>query len=108
MRPSSNYPARLFCTAKTHKFNCFEDININDLKLRPIIDQTGYHTYDASKIVSKYLTPLGNNDYVISNTLTFPSLIRNIPLGEDEVDIGRRRSRRFIRRRIIIYEYSPC
>ena len=41
MRPISNQPARFFATAKTHKFNRIEDINIQDLKLRPIIDQTG-------------------------------------------------------------------
>ena len=38
MRPISNQPARFFATTKTHKFNKIEDINIQDLKLRPIID----------------------------------------------------------------------
>ena len=41
IRPISNQPASLFATAKTHKFNRIENINIEDLKLRPIIDQTG-------------------------------------------------------------------
>ena len=41
MHPISNQPARFFAIAKTHKFNKIEDINIQDLKLRPIIYQTG-------------------------------------------------------------------
>ena len=45
MRPISNQPARFFATAKIHKFNKIEDINIQDLKLRPIIDQTGTYIY---------------------------------------------------------------
>ena len=56
MRPSSNQPARLFATAKTHKFDRFKDINIENLKLRPIIDQTGTATYNASKVVANYLS----------------------------------------------------
>ena len=84
LRPSSNQPAKLFATAKTHKFDSFNDININDLKLRPIMDQIGTHTYNASKIIAKYLTPLSKNDYVIDNTLTFPSLIRECHKGDDD------------------------
>ena len=40
MMPSSHQPARFFTSAKTHKFENFDDINIKKLKLRPIIDQT--------------------------------------------------------------------
>ena len=36
MRPTSSQPARLFATAKTHTFTDIKQININDLKLRPI------------------------------------------------------------------------
>ena len=45
MRPVSNQPACFFATAKTHKFDTVEDINVQDLKLRPIIDQTGTYIY---------------------------------------------------------------
>ena len=38
MRPSSNQPTRFFTTAKTHKFDKFKDINIENLKLRPNVD----------------------------------------------------------------------
>ena len=51
MRPSSNQPARFFATAKTQKFDQLEDIYLADLKLRPIIDQTG-SCYSAGKVLS--------------------------------------------------------
>ena len=43
MRPNSNQPARLFAIAKTHKFSHFEDTD--NLKIRPIVDQTGVPAY---------------------------------------------------------------
>ena len=84
----SNQPARLFATAKTHKFESFGNININDLKLRPIIDQTGTHMYKASELIAKYLAPLSKNEYVIDNTSVFPSLIKEIHRLDDEEDIS--------------------
>ena len=48
MRPVSNQPARFLAPAKTHKFDTIEDINVKDLKLRPIIDQSGTFIYDVS------------------------------------------------------------
>ena len=51
MRPSSNQPGRFFATAKTHKFNNIEDITVDNLKLRPVIDQTNTHTQGAAKIM---------------------------------------------------------
>ena len=53
MRPGSNQPGRFFVTAKTHKFKSIEDISLESLKLRPIIDQTGTYIYNASKAVAK-------------------------------------------------------
>ena len=41
MRPVSNKPARFFAATKTYKFNTIEEINVEHLKLCPIIDQTG-------------------------------------------------------------------
>ena len=58
MRLVSNQPARFFATAKTHKFDGYSLINANNLKLRPIIDQSNTLTYNAAKIVSDYLQPL--------------------------------------------------
>ena len=60
--PVSNQPARFFVTAKTHKFKSLEEINVNhQLKLRPIIDQTGTYIDNASKGIAKYLKPLDKN-----------------------------------------------
>ena len=41
MLPSSRQLARIFATAKTHKLENINDITVDNLKLRPIIDQTG-------------------------------------------------------------------
>ena len=50
MRPKSNQPVRSFATTKTHKFDSVNDITLNQLKLRPIIDQRGTYIYNASKV----------------------------------------------------------
>ena len=80
MRPTSSQPARLFTTAKTHKFTDTKQININNLKLRPIIDQAGTHLHDCSKIITQYLQPLAINEYTISDILSFPDILRENPL----------------------------
>ena len=84
MRPVSNRPARFFTTAKTHKFNDYSSININNLKLRPIIDQSKTFTYNAAKIVSDYLQPLAQSKYVIKDTLLFAEIINNDILDPNE------------------------
>ena len=68
MCPVSNRPARFFVTAKTHKFKSLEEINVDQLKLRPIIDQTGTYIYNASKVVAKYLKPLAKNEFTLTGT----------------------------------------
>ena len=50
MQPDSNQPARLYGTAKTHKFETLEDITAANLKFQPIIDQTGTFMYNAVKL----------------------------------------------------------
>ena len=40
MRSVSNKPGRFFTAAKTHKFTSLNDITVESLKLRPIIDPT--------------------------------------------------------------------
>ena len=89
MRPDHNQPARLYGTAKTHKFSNIQDINLQDLKFRPIIDQTGTYTYHASKVIAEYLKPLCQSDYRISDTQHFAYLAQNLPpLEEDEEDVS--------------------
>ena len=77
MRPTSSQPARIFTTAKTNKFTDIKQINVNDLKLRPIIDQTGTHLHDCLKIIAQYLQK--NEEYV---SYDVESLFTSIPLGE--------------------------
>ena len=79
MKPDSNQPARLYGTAKTHKFETLEDITVANLKFRPIIDQTGTLTYNAAKVISDYLRPLCKNEYSINDTQKFPSVLFSIP-----------------------------
>ena len=81
MRPVSNQPARIFVTAKN--LNHFL-INLDDLKFRPVTDQSNTYTYNPSKIVSDSLQPLAHNDYVIKDTLTITEIIKNDVLDPDE------------------------
>ena len=39
MNPQNNQPAKLYGTAKTHKFNNINEFKKEKLKFRPIIDQ---------------------------------------------------------------------
>ena len=39
MRPKSSQPARLYATGKTHKFSNLDEITVEKLKFRPIVDQ---------------------------------------------------------------------
>ena len=85
MTPSSNQPARLYGTAKTHKFNSTEDVTKSGLKFRPIIDQTGTYTYKTAQIIGEYLKPLSKNEYTIKDTQQFPDMIKQLPpLSQDE------------------------
>ena len=89
MKPDSNQPARLYGTAKTHKFETLEDITVANLKFRTIIDQTGMLTYNVSKVISNYLRPLCKNEYSINDTQKFPSMLSSIPpLQDDEEDVS--------------------
>ena len=58
IRTVANQPGKLFATAKTLQFNNIENINAEEFKFRPIIDQTGTFTYNCSKVIAEYLKPL--------------------------------------------------
>ena len=88
MRPRSNQPGRFFATAKMHKFESISDITLEQLKLRPIIDQTGTYIYKASKVVAKYLGPLAKNEYTIRDTLSFPDLLKSVPSDDNYEDVS--------------------
>ena len=85
MRPVANQPAKLFATAKTHKFNNIEDINVEELKFRPIIDQTGTFTYNCSRVIAEYLKLLCQKEYSIKDTQSFPEMLQDLPpINNDE------------------------
>ena len=89
MYPHSNQPAKLYGTAKTHKFNNIQEINKERLKFRPIIDQTGTYSYNTAQVISQYLKPLCKNEVKINETQSFAVDIKNIqPLQEDEEDVS--------------------
>ena len=52
--PHSNQPAKLYGTAKTHKFKYVKEITKEQIKFQPIIDQTGTYTYGAAQGISQY------------------------------------------------------
>ena len=79
MRPVAYQSAKLFATAKTHKFNNIEHINVDELKFRPIIDQRGTFTYNCSKVIAEYLKPLYQNEYNIKDTQCFSEMLRHLP-----------------------------
>ena len=67
------------------------DITLEQLKLRPIIHQTGTYIYKASKVVAKYFGLLAKNEYTIRDTLSFPDLLKSVPsddnYGDDSYDV---------------------
>ena len=80
--------SRFIPSAKTHKFGDLSDINVTNLKLRPIIDQTGTCYYKTGKVISKYLKPLTKNEFVINNTQYFTAMLNNVPVSEEEEDVS--------------------
>ena len=61
-----------------HSFN---DVTIDNLKLRQIIDQT-------RTVIAEYLKPLTKIELVITNTQQFPSMLNNVPLSTIRYSIG--------------------
>ena len=43
MRPTASQSTSIFATMNMHKFTDIKQLNINDLKFCPVIDQTGTH-----------------------------------------------------------------
>ena len=84
MRPVSNHTARLYASSKTHKFDNINDINLNQLKFRPIMEQTGTYAYNAAQVISNYLKLLCTNEYSIKDTLQFPQLLKDLPPLKDD------------------------
>ena len=88
IRPVSNQPARLYATAKTHKFDDYKDITTENLKLRPIISTCGTYFYETAKALSKYLAPLAENQHTIKNTLDFADKLKDQTLDVDGIVVS--------------------
>ena len=81
MLPKLNQPGQLYATAKTNECNSIDDITLENLKLRPIIAQSGSYTYNTAQGIADYLKPLcSDNDYITRNTWEFPKLFQQDPL----------------------------
>ena len=63
----SNQSGLIYATAKTHKFNSLDKINVDNLNFRPIISQIGTYAYNAAKVIAEYLKPLCSNQFKISD-----------------------------------------
>ena len=83
MRPVSNQSARFFATTKTHKFNV-HSLLIEMISNIDQLYQSNTYTFNSAKIVSDYLQPLVQNNYVIKDTHTFAEIIKNGVLDPDE------------------------
>ena len=77
-----------FVTAKIHKFDRIEDINFQYREVRPIIDQSGTYIYNALKVIANYLKLLAKNDFIISDTLSFPNMLKEAVNSEDYEDVS--------------------
>ena len=84
MKPVSNQSALLLATVKTHKFDDYSSINVKNLKLRPTLDQSNTFNYNGAKIVSDYLQPLAQKEFVIKDALLFAEIIKSYILDPDE------------------------
>ena len=65
----SSQPERFYAPIKNQKFNDFNQITIEKLKSRSILDQKGTGTYDAAKIIDEYLKSLACNKYKTNHCL---------------------------------------
>ena len=86
--PSSNQPAFLYGTAKTHKFDNPCEINKENLKLRPIVSTCGTYYYETAKYLASYLIPLTENEYNIKNTTDFSQRLNNRSLDDQEITVS--------------------
>ena len=84
MYPHSNQPAKLYGTDKTHKFKDIIDVTKEQIKFRPIIDQTCIYTYSAAQVISQYLKRSCKNEFTIEGTQSFSKKIRDFPPLENE------------------------
>ena len=79
---------RFFATAKTHKLPLLNDITVENLKLRPILELTETYTYNASNVIANYLRPFSKNQCTTSDTLKFLELLKSSYTDANYEDIS--------------------
>ena len=77
VKPTSNQPVFLYGTTKTQKFQNYEQITKDNLKLRPIVSTCGTFYFETAKFLASYLLPLTENEYSIKTTTDFAERLSN-------------------------------
>ena len=78
IKPTSNQPAFLYGSAKTHKFQNPEQITKDNRKLRAISCTCGTFYYETVKFLVSYLLPLTENEYSIKTTTDFADVLTEL------------------------------
>lgn len=73
--PQGSSPAQFYGTAKVYKIPPNSTV-ADDLPLRPIISNIGSATYNTSKYLAKFLTPLTKSTYTTESSLDFISSLK--------------------------------
>ena len=77
MLSKTNKPGHHYGNAKTHKFNSIEDITLEHLKSRLIIELSGTYTYNTAQVIFDYQKSLCSvNEYILRKTQEFPKLFQ--------------------------------
>ena len=45
-------------------------------------------TYSAAQVVANYIRPLNDSKYIIHDTQTFPNILKENPINDDEEDLS--------------------
>ena len=85
VKPTSNQPVFLYGTTKTQKFQNYEQIMKDNLKLRPIVSTCRTFYFETAKFLASYLLPLTENEYSIKTTTDFAERLSNRTVDDDEV-----------------------
>ena len=88
MPPCSNQPGCFFTTSKTQNLEPIEDVFLDYLKLRPIIEQTRTDIFKAFKAVAKYLNPFSMYVFSIIDTLIFLESLKDSSNNESYEDVS--------------------
>ena len=87
MLPLSHQPARFSASAKTHKFDNISDINVNNLKLLPIIGERRHVTTKQGKLY-QIIWNRWQRINLLSTIHKIFHQLSNLSISEDEEDVS--------------------